>query len=211
MSHAGIFGNYQDPKTKYQIFLSQRLLIWEYLTTALYGVSKRQTRPTVSTEFFVDRPIAYDDFPSLLSFSLSLCRHLWSTPSICSMCRCGLLNPISKDCFWIPKGRDILSSPPHLWDSPPRQQVTCCKPSTCSTSSHHTQSPELKRACLPYFEMRTWHCHILPYFHQLATLAITCQTPELFWLHSSCIVGCFKKNFFYFSLNVQLVLLVGQN
>ena len=111
--HAGIFVNYQDQK-EHQISLSQRLLIWEYLTTALCGVSERQTRPTVSTAFFVDMPIAYDAFPSLLSFSLCLCGHLWSRPSICSMCRCGLLNPISKDCFCVPKGRDILSSPPHL-------------------------------------------------------------------------------------------------
>ena len=109
----------------------------------LWGLKASNPANCLNRFFFVDRPIAYDAFPSLLSFSLSLCRHLWSTPSICSMCRCGLLNPISKDCFWIPKGRDILSSPPHLWDSPPRQRVTCCKPSTCQTSSHHTQSPEL--------------------------------------------------------------------
>ena len=84
-----------------------------------------------STAFFVDMSIAYDVFPSLLSFSLCLCGHLWSTPSICSLCRCGLLKTISKDCFCVPKGRDILSSPPHLSDSPLQHQVTCCKPSTC--------------------------------------------------------------------------------
>ena len=96
------------------LFLKDCLSENIYLTTTLFGTSKRQTRPTVSTAFFLDMPIAYDAFPSLLSFSLCLCGHLWSAPSICSFCRCGLLNPISKDCFCVPKGRDILSSPPHL-------------------------------------------------------------------------------------------------
>ena len=54
--------------------------------------------------------------------------------------------------------------------------------------------------------MRTGNCHILPYFHQLARLAITRQSPELLWTQAAYI-SLFKKNlFFYFSLNVRRVI-----